>query len=118
MQFDVVFMMTEGGPGDATMLLSILLYRKTFLFSDFGGGAAVSNLLAFLCLGLGLLFVRMLYRPEAEIQHMTEAEMKDRRPIARRRQPAHAGAIRLAQGGAVRVRPGLRLLDPVSRSTG
>ncbi len=68
MQFDVVFMMTQGGPADATMLLSILLYRKTFLFSDFGGGAAVSNVLAIICLGLGLLFVRVLYRPEEEIR--------------------------------------------------
>lgn len=67
MQFDVVFMLTQGGPGDATMLLSILLYRKTFLFSDFGGGAAVSNVLAILALGVGLLFVRMLYRPEQEV---------------------------------------------------
>jgi multiple sugar transport system permease protein len=67
MQFDVVFMMTEGGPGNATTLLSILLYRKAFLFSDFGGSAAVSMLLAVLCLGVGLIFVRMLYRPKAEI---------------------------------------------------
>ena len=67
MQFDVVFMMTGGGPGNATTLLSILLYRKAFQFSDFGGGAAVSNLLAIICLGVGLLFVRMLYRPESEV---------------------------------------------------
>ncbi len=67
MQFDVVFMMTEGGPGNATTLLSILLYRKAFLFSDSGGSAAVSNLLAVLCLGVGLIFVRILYRPKAEI---------------------------------------------------
>ncbi len=68
MQFDVVYMMTQGGPGDATMLLSILLHRKTFIFSDFGGGAAVSNVLALLSLGIGLLFVRMLYRSEQEIE--------------------------------------------------
>lgn len=68
MQFDVVFMMTQGGPGDATMLLSILLHRKTFIFSDFGGGAAVSNILALLCLGIGLLFVRMLYKSERNIE--------------------------------------------------
>ena len=68
MQFDLVFMLTQGGPGDATMLLSILLQRKTFIFSDFGGGAAVSNILALLCLGIGLLFVRMLYRSEREIE--------------------------------------------------
>ena len=68
MQFDVVFMMTQGGPGDATMLLSILLYRKTFIFSDFGGGAAISNVLALLSLGIGLFFVRLLHKPEPELQ--------------------------------------------------
>jgi multiple sugar transport system permease protein len=68
MQFDVVFMMTQGGPGDATMLLSILLYRKIFVFSDFGGGAAVSNVLALLSLGIGFMFVRMLYQREEEIR--------------------------------------------------
>jgi ABC-type sugar transport system permease subunit len=50
------------------MLLSILLYRRTFVSTDYGGGAAVSNVLALLCLGVGLLFVRILYRPEAEIR--------------------------------------------------
>ena len=68
MQFDVVYMMTQGGPGDATMLLSIFLHRRTFIFSDFGGGAAVSNVLALLSLGVGLIFVRVLYRPGEEVQ--------------------------------------------------
>lgn len=68
MQFDVVFMMTQGGPGDATMLMSILLYRKTFISSDLGAGAAVSVVLALLALGLGLLFVRVLYRPQQAIE--------------------------------------------------
>jgi multiple sugar transport system permease protein len=68
MQFDVVYMMTQGGPGDATMLMSILLFRKTFVSSDLGAGAAVSNVLALLALGLALLFVRVLYRPQQAVE--------------------------------------------------
>lgn len=68
MQFDVVFMMTQGGPGDATMLMSIFLYRKTFVSSDLGAGAAVANVLALLALGLALLFVRVLYRPQQAVE--------------------------------------------------
>ena len=68
MQFDVVYMMTQGGPGEATMLMSILLYRKTFVSTDLGAGAAVSVVLALLALGLGLLFVRVLYRPQQAVE--------------------------------------------------
>ena len=68
MQFDVVYMMTQGGPGEATLLMSILLYRKTFVSTDLGAGAAVSVVLALLALGLGLLFVRVLYRPQQTVE--------------------------------------------------
>jgi ABC-type sugar transport system permease subunit len=64
LQFDVVFMMTQGGPGDATMLISILLYRYAFAFFDLGMGAAVSNVLGLVTLFFGLAFVRLIYRPE------------------------------------------------------
>ena len=70
MQFDVVYMMTQGGPGDATMLMSILLYRKTFVSTDLGAGAAVSVVLALLALGLGLLFVRVMYRPQQAVEQV------------------------------------------------
>ncbi|MCY3781683.1 MAG: sugar ABC transporter permease [Chloroflexi bacterium] len=62
LQFDAVWMMTQGGPGDATMLISILLYRYTFINFDLGMGAAVSNVLGLITMGVGLIFVRLIYR--------------------------------------------------------
>jgi multiple sugar transport system permease protein len=64
LQFDVVYMMTQGGPGDATMLISILLYRYAFVSFDLGMGAAVSNVLGLITLGFGLLFVKLIYRSQ------------------------------------------------------
>lgn len=65
LQFDAVWIMTQGGPGDATMLLSVLLYRETFINFDLGMGAAVSNVLGLITLGVGLFFVRLTYRSQA-----------------------------------------------------
>ncbi len=48
LQFDVIYMMTQGGPGDATMLLSILLFRQLFVFTSFGTGSAIAVLLSIL----------------------------------------------------------------------
>ncbi len=65
LQFDAVWMMTQGGPGDATMLISVLLYRYTFINFDLGMGAAVSNVLGLITMGVGLIFVRLIYRPHS-----------------------------------------------------
>ena len=64
LQFDAVWIMTQGGPGDATMLISILLYRYSFINFDLGMGAAVSNVLGLITMGVGLLFIRLIYRPQ------------------------------------------------------
>lgn len=62
LQFDTVFAMTQGGPGDATQLLSLLLYREMFVFTDFGSGAAVALLLAGFALATAWLFARISRR--------------------------------------------------------
>lgn len=64
LQFDAVWVMTQGGPGDATMLISILLYRYSFINFDLGMGAAVSNVLGLITMGVGLIFVRLTYRSQ------------------------------------------------------
>jgi len=65
LQFDAVWIMTQGGPGDATMLISVLLYRYTFINFDLGMGAAVSNVLGLITMGVGLIFVRLTYRSQS-----------------------------------------------------
>jgi ABC-type sugar transport system permease subunit len=65
LQFDVLFIMTQGGPGNATDLLSLLLYRVIFNFSEVGAGSAIAVILGVIAFGIGMIFVRFLYRSES-----------------------------------------------------
>lgn len=62
LQFDTVFAMTQGGPGDATQLLSLVLYRELFVFTDFGAGAAMAFLLGGFALGAAALMSKLVTR--------------------------------------------------------
>jgi ABC-type sugar transport system permease subunit len=65
LQFDVIYAMTQGGPGNSTTLLSILLYRQIFQFSNVGIGSAIAVVLGLVAFGVGLVFVKFLYRSES-----------------------------------------------------
>ncbi len=64
--FDIVYLLTGGGPGEATMLLSYFTFAKAFQFGDLGAGAAVACLLVAMTLGMTLVYWRMLARGERE----------------------------------------------------
>ena len=60
--FISVYLMTGGGPIHQTEVLLSYMYHQAFDFLDFGFGAALSNLLAVLIIGLSLLQIRFLRR--------------------------------------------------------
>jgi multiple sugar transport system permease protein len=61
--FDAIYVLTGGGPANATETLSIYAYKVLFQTLQFGYGSAIA-LVVFLCVGaLTLLYVRMLRRP-------------------------------------------------------
>ncbi|HEY3999949.1 MAG TPA: sugar ABC transporter permease [Candidatus Xenobia bacterium] len=58
--FDLIFVLTQGGPGNATESLSYLTYIKLFGQFDFGQGSALS-VLTFLCvMGISFIYVKVL----------------------------------------------------------
>ena len=62
--FDLVYVMTGGGPVTATEVLSTYSYKLSFQLFHFGQGAAVANVL-FLCLFLvALVYLRTISREE------------------------------------------------------
>jgi multiple sugar transport system permease protein len=65
--FDLIWIMTKGGPGDASSTLSTWSYQLGFgtLLPKFGPGAAVGNLLILIALVFGLLYIRVQRRQEA-----------------------------------------------------
>jgi multiple sugar transport system permease protein len=54
--FDLIYVMTKGGPVDATTTLPIYTYKLTFEFFRFGHGATAATILL-----LGLVVVALLY---------------------------------------------------------
>ncbi|MDH6447831.1 MULTISPECIES: sugar ABC transporter permease [unclassified Streptomyces] len=62
--FDLVFVMTGGGPVDATRVLSLYVYEVFFTSFRFGEGAAAALLLLVVPLLAGVLYVRRLRRED------------------------------------------------------
>jgi multiple sugar transport system permease protein len=61
--FDVIYIMTGGGPGNSTQTLSFLNYQTFIVNTDFGYGGAMSLLLVVLALVVSFGYVRA-FRPE------------------------------------------------------
>ena len=58
--FDQIFILTEGGPGFATEMISLYIYRTAFRFSDFGYAAAMSFVLLALTNVISVVYLRVL----------------------------------------------------------
>ncbi|MEV0204934.1 sugar ABC transporter permease [Streptomyces sp. NPDC050788] len=64
--FDLIWIMTKGGPGDASSTLATWSYQLGFgtLLPKFGPGAAVGNILILIALVFGLAYIRVQRRQE------------------------------------------------------
>ena len=63
--FDRVYVMTGGGPVDATEVLSTYSYKLSFQLFHFGEGAAVANVLFVCLLMVALVYLRTISKDEA-----------------------------------------------------
>ena len=63
--FDQIFVLTRGGPGTSTQLISIYGYDTAFKFSQFGYGAAMLITVAVLVLLFAALAVKLIRREAA-----------------------------------------------------
>ncbi|WP_199256181.1 carbohydrate ABC transporter permease [Mycolicibacterium mengxianglii] len=58
--FDLIYVLTKGGPADGTVTLNFLAYRSAFNFGDLGYGSALANLLFIIMFVAALIYVRLL----------------------------------------------------------
>ncbi len=57
--FDLIFVLTAGGPGDATRVLALDMYKRGFMANLMGPASAIAVVLVVLGLGLALLLRRL-----------------------------------------------------------
>lgn len=62
--FDIIYVITKGGPAFGTVTISFLTYFETFSYGHIGKGSALSFLISLFTLGMALLYIRFLYKPE------------------------------------------------------
>jgi multiple sugar transport system permease protein len=58
--FDLIYVLTKGGPADGTVTLNFLAYRSAFNFGNLGYGSALANLLFIMMFVAALIYVRLL----------------------------------------------------------
>ena len=62
--YDVVYVMTKGGPVNSTHLLSTYSYKYSFELFKYSKGSAVANVLLVLLLLVGILYMRITMKGE------------------------------------------------------
>lgn len=65
--FDIIYVITNGGPANATLTISFLTYLESFSFGHVGRGSALSFLISLFTLIMAFLYIRFLYRPEEKL---------------------------------------------------
>jgi len=60
--FDYVYVMTQGGPADATNVLTFYIYQNAFQFQDIGYASAVANALLLFIIALIAILAATLGR--------------------------------------------------------
>jgi len=66
--FDIIYVITAGGPAFGTVTISYLTYLETFSYGHVGRGSALSFLITLITLLLAIIYIRILYRPEDRIE--------------------------------------------------
>ncbi len=74
--FDLIFVLTQGGPGEATTVFSWLGYITYFNFGRYGEGAAILYTLSIFTLLLAVLYLRLLYG-QGRTPPVTESNMAE-----------------------------------------
>jgi raffinose/stachyose/melibiose transport system permease protein len=64
--FDLIFVMTNGGPGNASETLALRIYNEAFNLNHFGYATAVGIVMSLFILGLSVLNLRLLRKREVE----------------------------------------------------
>ena len=60
--FDIVWIMTQGGPYRSSETLAVMMYRETFVLFRFGYGAAIAVLLSVIVFAVSIFYLSRTLR--------------------------------------------------------
>ena len=60
--FDISYLLTQGGPGNASELMSTYMYKQAFASMKYGYGSAIAMTIVAICLIVGFVFRRVTER--------------------------------------------------------
>ena len=64
--FDIIYSMTQGGPGFATETMNILSFRQAFEFMQFGQSGATLVLFFFMVMAIAALTIKLKSKTEVD----------------------------------------------------
>lgn len=62
--FDISYLLTKGGPGNASELMSTYMYKQAFSSMKYGYGSAIAMAIVIICMVVGFTFRRVTERGE------------------------------------------------------
>lgn len=62
--FDIIYVMTRGGPYRSSETLAVTMFRETFTMFNMGYGAAISVLLSIIVIAVSAIYIRRMARKE------------------------------------------------------
>lgn len=62
--FDIIYVITQGGPAFGTVTISYLTYLETFSYGNLGSGSALSFLISLFTLAMALVYFRIFYQKQ------------------------------------------------------
>lgn len=62
--FDISYLLTKGGPGNASELMSTYMYKQAFASMKYGYGSAIAIAIVVICMIVGFVFRRVTERGE------------------------------------------------------
>ena len=65
--FDLIWVMTQGGPYRSSETLAVTMYREAFVSFELGYGAAIAVVLTLIVMVLSIFYLRAMFRRDSEV---------------------------------------------------
>ena len=62
--FDLIWVMTQGGPYRSSETLAVTMYRESFVSFRLGYGAAIASILSFIVIMFSIIYLRSIFKRE------------------------------------------------------